>query len=224
MELRELIAKIKNFKNLIIGINDYTNPDSDHYLFEDEYFIYEGVHIFSKTDEEKVEFATTIMLDQINRELNIIDIELWELKIKKPNDYNIICNELIPDLISYLELFYSTFYPFGWEIEKHNHQNFITLNPDLEQNIQTENELTTQKDKVALLKELGIIDFLQDRYPYLKKNGQRTTKLLMQFLDIPYTSLQPIINELFNESTSNKNYPKLTPKVLSVVNKYTLEK
>jgi hypothetical protein len=218
MELKELIVKIKNFQDIIIPESEYCWPLGDNYLFKETFY-----DLF--TYSEKQDIAISTMRKQIDKELNIIDIELFELKITKPSEYSIICNELIPDLILILKSKYSENYHLCWKkIEKYSEQKIITINPDSEQNTQNENEIVKQKDKVALLKELGILDLLQERYPYLKKNGQRTTKLLMEFLDIPYTSLQPIINALFNETTSNKNYPKLTPKVQNVINKYTLEK
>lgn len=225
MELKDLITKIKNFNNTIISEKEYMNPLSDNYLFTNEYTIYEGVEINKKSDDEKLNIAISTMLQQIKQELNIIDIELFDLRITKPTEYKIICVELIPDLISTLKQKYSKYSPFGWEnIEKHYENKIVNINQDLEISTHNEIELVKQKDKVALINALGIIELLEKKYPYIKGNGQRTTKLLMQFLDIQESSLQPIINALLNNTTTNKNYPKLTQTVQSVINKYTLEK
>lgn len=93
-----------------------------------------------------------------------------------------------------------------------------------EDNEESEIEIKKQKDKVRLLHELGIIDQLEIKYPYIKGNGQRITKLIMHFLDIKETSLQPIINALIHNNESDKNFPHLKQTVKNVINKYTLEK
>jgi hypothetical protein len=98
MELKELITKIKNFRKTIISVDEYMNPNSDNYLFESEYFEYkgsQGSYIFKKSDEEKRNFATSTMIKNIEYELNIIDIELLNLKIEDEEKYfkfkDIIC-------------------------------------------------------------------------------------------------------------------------------------
>lgn len=225
MELRELIAKIKNFNNTIISLDDYTNPNSDNYLFGSESILYENELIKYKKEVEKEAIAFSTFRNQIDQELNIIDIELIELKISKPFEYDTICTELIPELIATLDNLYSKYYPFGWgNIEKHLNNPTNSIKHKTEINPPSEIEILKQKDKVRLIYELGIIKHLENEYPYIKGNAQRITHLLMQFLDIQESSLQPIVNALNTENTSNKNYPQLTQLVKSVINKYTLEK
>lgn len=83
--------------------------------------------------------------------------------------------------------------------------------------------LKTQSDRVRLLLELGIIEFLEAKYPSLKENKQKMSFLLMQFLNIKYNSIQPLVNALnLKESTKEKptRKPKLTKEVLKVMEKY----
>lgn len=223
MELKELIDKIKNFRKKIISVDDYILPFDEHYLFKNECFEYEGHYIFVNSDEEKKQWATKIMLNNIDYQLNIIDIELWDLKIKKPSEYNIICKELIPNLISTLNYRYLEYYPFGWEIEKHN-QSMELKEDSIEEVELPEIELKKIKDKIAIMIELGIIDYLIIKYPYLKGNGLRLTKLLSQFLNIEVNSLKKIINTFVTDAKESTDYPKITDKVKNVIDKLTLEK
>ena len=226
MELKELIDKIKNFRKTIISVDDYILPFSKHYLFENECIEYEGHYIFVNSDKEKKQWATKIMLNNIDYQLNIIDIELWDLKIKKPSEYNIICKELIPNLISTLNYRYLEYYPFGWEIEKHN-QSMELKEDSIEKVELPEIELKKIKDKIAMLIELGIIEHLINKYPYLKANGLnalRLTKLLSPFLGIEVNSLKKIINSFVTDAKNSTDYPKITDKVKNVIDKLTLEK
>jgi hypothetical protein len=166
------------------------------------------------------------MQNNIDRQLNIIDIELWDLKIKNPSHYEIICKELIPDLLSTLNFRYSKYYPLGWwEIEKHN-QSMELKEDSIEEVELPEIELKRIKDKIAMLIELGIIDHLINKYPYVKGNALRLTKLLSPFLGIEVNSLKKIINAFVSGTgkIQSTNYPKITDKVKNEIDKLTIEK
>lgn len=88
-------------------------------------------------------------------------------------------------------------------------------------------ELKRIKDKIAMLIELGIIDHLINKYPYLRANGLnalRLTKLLSPFLGIEVNSLKKIINAFVTGTKESTDYPKVTEKVKNVIDKYTMEK
>jgi hypothetical protein len=85
-------------------------------------------------------------------------------------------------------------------------------------------ELTRIKDKMAIMIDLGIIDHLIIKYPYLKNNGLRLTKLLSQFLNIEVNSLKKIINAFVTDAKNSTDYPKITDKVKNVIDKLTIEK
>ncbi len=80
-------------------------------------------------------------------------------------------------------------------------------------------EITTIPDRVRLIMELGIIAHLEREYPILKGNKKKLTELLMQFMQIKYNSLQPVIRTIEYEE-SHEQKPKLTKKVQNVINKY----
>jgi hypothetical protein len=80
-------------------------------------------------------------------------------------------------------------------------------------------EISTIPERVRLLMELGIIEHLEKEYPILKGKKKKLTELLMQFLHIPYSSLQPIVNAIEYDEDSPKK-PKLTNRVKNVINKY----
>ena len=80
-------------------------------------------------------------------------------------------------------------------------------------------EITTIPDRVRLLMELGIIEHLEKEIPMLIGKKKKLTELLMQFLNIPYNSLQPVVNAIEYDDESPRK-PKLTKKVQNVLNKY----
>lgn len=88
----------------------------------------------------------------------------------------------------------------------------------------SEIELERIKDKVALLIELGVIEHLIKKYPYLDNYALRLTKILSQILNIKENSLKKIINAFITDNKSLSDYPKITERIKSVVDKLTLEK
>lgn len=214
MEIREIVTKIKNFKNTIIDINEYLDPSSDQYLFSDESIIYSGSHIFLKSDEEKKRIAHNTLIKQIDQELNAIDIDLTELKILKPKEYELICKDLIPELLNNLKSKFIEIYIFGWpNIEKHILSD--VSNSDNQEQDTKENDiiLKTQKEKIRLAYELGLIDALITKFPDLNGNGLKISKALAPLLNIHHTSIQPIIRVLLTDDVEHKNYPKLSKSI-----------
>lgn len=91
-------------------------------------------------------------------------------------------------------------------------ENEITNLPEL--------ELSTQKDQIRLLYELGVIEFLQDKYEEsLKNNINQTAHLLAQILNLNRGSVQPTLNALLTDNSNNRNYPKKTNAIKAIIDK-----
>jgi hypothetical protein len=81
-------------------------------------------------------------------------------------------------------------------------------------------ELKTQKDQIRLLYDLGVIDFLRDRYKEtLSNNNNQTAHLLAQILKLSKSSIQPTVNALLNDDPKNKNYPKESNETKGIIDK-----
>ena len=79
-------------------------------------------------------------------------------------------------------------------------------------------ELTTQKEQIRLFYELGVIEFLQNKYPAtLKGNNNQISKLISQILKLEQPNIQPTVNALLTNTASNKNYPKETKKTKAII-------
>jgi hypothetical protein len=81
-------------------------------------------------------------------------------------------------------------------------------------------KIKTIPERVRLLIELGVIDFLENKYPILKGNKKKMTELLMQFMNVKYGSLQPIVNAKDYDDENHLKKPKLTKNVQNIINKY----
>ncbi len=80
-------------------------------------------------------------------------------------------------------------------------------------------DLTTQKEQIRLIYDLGIIDFLQNKYPKtLNNNNSQVAHLVSKILKLKYISVQPSINELLSDKVG-KNYPKETSKTKAIIDK-----
>jgi hypothetical protein len=196
---------------------------SEEYLFSDESIIYSDSHIFLKSEEEKERIAHKTLIKQIDQELNNIDIDLTELKIIKSKEYYVICDELIHNLLTYLRSNFSNEYPFGWpNIERHLVNNVVIAENIKEEIVENTITLKTQKDKIRLVFELGIIEALVTKFPDLKGNGHKISKVLANLLDLNYSSIQPIVRVLLNDTINDKNYPKITKSIKDYIS--SLEK
>jgi hypothetical protein len=81
-------------------------------------------------------------------------------------------------------------------------------------------DLTTQKEQIRILYELGIIEHLQNKYKNsLKGSINQTANLISKFLKLERSSVQPTLNALLNDDAKNKNYPKMTQSVKSIIDK-----
>jgi hypothetical protein len=148
------------------------------------------------------------------QKINQIDTKLNELKASNEEKYQIIINKYLPILIKILKSdFFVEHYPFGTFIFEAHLEN---------DNPPTEIELKSYIQRVSFLNETGIIDFLLGKYPELKNNNLKFTQFLTQFLNVKIGTLQPIINALRSGQTANKNYPKPTNLVKSLIEKYTI--
>lgn len=150
--------------------------------------------------------------DTTEREINDIESKLNELKTSNEEEYQLIVKQYLPNFIKILKSdFFIELYPFGSIIIEAHLEN---VSPP------SEIEINSYVQRVSFLNESGVIDFLINRYPELKYNNKEFTCFLMQFLDIKYTTLQPLINALRSGYTTNKNYPKPNKVVKSYMEKY----
>jgi hypothetical protein len=98
----------------------------------------------------------------------------------------------------------------------------INLESTIDLNL-PEIELKTQKEQIRLLYELGVIEFLQKKYPAtLKGNNNQIAHLIAQILKFEKTSIQPTVNALLNDNATNKNYPKDSVKTKAIIDKLNL--
>lgn len=78
-------------------------------------------------------------------------------------------------------------------------------------------ELKTQKEQIRLLHDLGILDYLTDKYPNtLGKSKNQLATLVGQILKLERASIQPTINALYSKDYS-KNHPSETPKTKAII-------
>ena len=94
-------------------------------------------------------------------------------------------------------------------------------NEDLKENTESsifpEIDLTTQKESLRLLYDLGVLDFLKTKYPQTFRSNHQLSNLLEKILQIKKDSLQGSTNDLLNENTGSKNYPKESKKTKSIM-------
>jgi hypothetical protein len=63
---------------------------------------------------------------------------------------------------------------------------------------------------------LGVIDHLRNKYPKLKPSD--FAKLLGYITDEKHTSINSVISALMSENTANRNYPRKSKEVESLLN------
>lgn len=166
--------------------------------------------------------------DKISQDSKMITLEL----IKKDID-NLIClhNEIIQEHglnhannLKKLQLFEDAnlfFYQFKEWFEK----EFSRFNP-IEAEVEVENikalpeiDLKTKLEQVRLLNDLGIIDFLINKYPStLKGNNNQVADLISKILKDKQKTIQPIVNALINDN-AGKNYPKETLNTKAIIDR-----
>jgi len=91
--------------------------------------------------------------------------------------------------------------------------------PENELNMLPDIDLTTQKEQIRLLYDLGVINFLVKKYPKtLKNNNSQFAILISKILKENNTSIQPSLSALLNDN-GNKNYPKETKRTKAIMDK-----
>jgi len=92
-------------------------------------------------------------------------------------------------------------------------------NPLIEKDVVPDVEIKTQKEQVRLLYDLGVIDFLKEKYPNTLRNSEnQVSKLVSKIINANNSSIQPTVNALLSD-TVNKNYPKQTNSIKSIIDK-----
>lgn len=173
---------------------------------------------------------------ELEKNLKLLDVALISFKIEEEEKYFRLKDEILTlnDEIKYLYTLPETppnilskhirdLQVFQFVKKSINNQsNELVENNRTEVIVEDEIpkfEITTIPDRVRLLMELGIIEHLEKEIPMLIGKKKKLTELLMQFLNIPYNSLQPVVNAIDYDDESPRK-PKLTKKVQNVLNKY----
>lgn len=105
-----------------------------------------------------------------------------------------------------------------WIDKEENLLSTPIISSEESKSIIPEIDLNTQKEQIRLLYDLGIIDFLVNKYPStLKNNNNQVSKLISKFLKIPETSTQPTINALLNDNSTSDKYPKETSNTKTII-------
>jgi hypothetical protein len=85
-------------------------------------------------------------------------------------------------------------------------------------------ELKFKTEQIRLLYDLGVIEFLQDKFKVsLKGNKSQTAKLISQILKLPYTTVQPTINSLLSDYHDN-HFPKKTARTKAIIDQLDANK
>ena len=80
-------------------------------------------------------------------------------------------------------------------------------------------KLNNWTDKIAFLNELGVIDFLIERYPKIKKPS-KLSELIQLMIAGNIGTLKTNISALISEDgVTNKNYPISSPKVKNIISR-----
>lgn len=77
-------------------------------------------------------------------------------------------------------------------------------------------ELKSQKEQIRLLYDLGVLDYLREKYPVALLSNSQLSQLVGQILKIKKVSAQPTVNALMNEQ-SGKNYASQTEKTKKII-------
>jgi hypothetical protein len=78
-------------------------------------------------------------------------------------------------------------------------------------------KLNNWTDKIAFLNELGVIDFLMERYPKIKKPS-KLSRLIQLMIAGNIGTIKTNISALISEDgVTNKNYPIASPKVKNII-------
>lgn len=149
--------------------------------------------------------------DFLDKELLKADEKIQSLLVnKKPNTIQFNWNKLF---LSWIEI--KEFCIDELEKLKANKEEIDNLSQDL-----PEIDLSTQKEQIRLLYDLGVIEYLQEKYPAtLKGNNSQMAHLISQILKLKRdttNSIQPNINALLNNNYGDK-YPKETTKTRSII-------
>lgn len=187
---------------------------------------------------DKITLKTSIFQDndrsraiKISNDIqNLVDYQYDELIIRH-NDNDII------ELITINDNLYSFGFRCGelykaFEIVANNQAQFPQFFKESKKNDETkednlqelidipEIELTTLIEQIRLMYDLGVIEFLQEKYKAtLKGNPNQTAILIAQILKRQKDSVQPTMNALLTDMTTSKHYPKVSPKTKAIIDR-----
>jgi hypothetical protein len=198
--IKHYLFELRNV-TILYEVVGYTNELEIITKSPKNYLLKENDGSITEMNELKSYFINAILLFR----------QLWNeitaSSLKYNIDLNKICNE-IKFPTEHLDI--KIFEHFGIEFKKNE---FLTIQEV--KNELPEIDLKTLNEKIILLYELGIIDFLIKKYPNtLKGNNNQVAELLSKIIG---GKLQPSVNALLTDNRTNKNYPKLTNKVKAIV-------
>ena len=210
-------VEIKGNKNIIYnllneygngfrkGYNDFDNlvkPDDNLFKLENNQIAFK---VFSEIDTV-FNIAGFTYTFGVNTELKITKKLMFESGYKWGKKYR--AWEIILNNVPLFEPFFEKFKP------SETINELIDNSKDL-----PEIELKFTTEQIRLLYDLGVIDFLQNKFKAtLKGNNSQTAKLISQILKEKHSTVQPTINSLLT-NTTNKNYPTQTPKTKAIIDK-----
>ena len=73
-------------------------------------------------------------------------------------------------------------------------------------------------EKIIYLHQLGVLDFLKDKQPFLSSTNRLAT-ILSAIIDEKSVTIQPMINPILSKKVDDKNNPLNSPKPLAKVTK-----
>jgi hypothetical protein len=178
-------------------------------MSEENINIKDALKIIENFKEQYWFCDTVVIFEPIKDKLNQI--------LKKVNFNNISEEDLLHELINYQK---------HLQVKRENiYSNLISeiqgLTPqqtleDTSNNL-PEIELKFKTEQIRLLYDLGVIDFLQDKFKStLRGNKSQTAKLISQILKLQYNIVQPTINSLLSNHHDN-HFPNKTARTKAII-------
>lgn len=167
------------------------------------------------------------MYKQIEMLLDSIDVELTILEMENPKKHEYISKELLSELLVKIQEKYTSYkgkspHQICTHINKYNNNgntNTENLNYQDLASYENEHQQLQKKQRIAILYQLGILQFLKDTYPKCKKNESEIARIVCKFSsDFKQETIQSYIHNFMNHGLDNKNDKNLD--TISFVNSF----
>lgn len=154
--------------------------------------------------EDQVKIAVQNHWNKYKNNKNTKSLEHWKNDTNKSLSEYLSIKGIEPETKDRLEVF-----------QDHVIKYFEEKQPD-ESNLPDITKKLSIPEKISLLSELGVIDHLRNKYPKLIPSD--FAKLLGYITDEKHTSINSVISALMSENTANRNYPRKSKEVESLLN------